>query len=84
MSKGEVLIIATISLLCGSVLWVRSFTGMDIITGMDYRNRHYAMALGALNLFYLHKMYSCRHMNSLNKIKSISVVSIAKLTSQGG
>ena len=27
------------------------WTGMDIITGMDYRNGHYAMALGALNVF---------------------------------
>ena len=29
---------------------------MDIITGMDYQNGHYAMALGALNVSYLHKM----------------------------
>ena len=28
---------------------------MDIITGMDYRNGHYAMDLGVLNIFYLHK-----------------------------
>ena len=27
------------------------WTGMDIITGMDYRNRHYALALGALMYF---------------------------------
>ena len=46
---------------------------MDIITGMDYRNGHYAMALGALNVFYLHKMYFCSHMNSLHNIKLISV-----------
>ena len=46
---------------------VRSFTGMDIITGMDYRNGHYAMALGAFNVFYLHKMYFCSHMNSLHQ-----------------
>ena len=26
---------------------------MDIITGMDYRNGHHAMDLGALNVFYL-------------------------------
>ena len=25
---------------------VRSFTGMDIITGMDYRNGHYVVELG--------------------------------------
>ena len=25
-------------------------------TGMDYRNGHYAMALSALNVFYLHKI----------------------------
>ena len=25
------------------------WTGMDMITGMDYRNGHYAIALGALN-----------------------------------
>ena len=30
---------------------------MDIITGMDYRNGHYAVVLGALNIFYLHKKY---------------------------
>ena len=46
---------------------------MDIITGMDYRNGHYAMALGALNVFNLHKMYFCSHMSSLHKIKFISV-----------
>ena len=49
------------------------WTGMNIITGLDYRNGHYAMALGALNIFYLHKMYLCSHMNSLHKIKFISV-----------
>ena len=49
------------------------WTGMDIITGMDYRNGHYAMALGALNVFYLHKMYFCSHMNNLHKIKPISL-----------
>ena len=42
---------------------VRSFTGMDIITGMDYLNGHYAMALGALNILFLHKMCFCSHMN---------------------
>ena len=49
------------------------WTGMDIITGMDYRNGHYAMALGALNVFYLHKIHFCSHMNSLHKIKCIPV-----------
>ena len=49
------------------------FTGMDMITGMDYRNGHYAMALGTLNVFYLYKMYFCSHMNGLYKIKFISV-----------
>ena len=49
------------------------WTGMDIITGMDYRNGHHAMALGALNVFYMHKMYPCGHMNSLHQIKFISV-----------
>ena len=29
---------------------VCSFTGMDIITGMDYWNGHYVMALGAFLL----------------------------------
>ena len=52
---------------------VRSFTGMDIFTGMDYRNGHYAVALGALNVFYLHKMYFWSHINSLNKINFILV-----------
>ena len=46
---------------------VRSFTIMD------YRNGHYAMALGAFNVFYLHKMYSCSHMSSLHQIRFISV-----------
>ena len=46
---------------------------MDIITGMDYRNGHYAVALGALNVFYLHKMYFWSHMNSLFKINFILV-----------
>ena len=46
---------------------------MDIIAGMDYRNGHYAMALGALNVFYLHKMYFCSQMKSLNLIQFISV-----------
>ena len=49
------------------------WTGMDIITGMDYRNEQYAMDLGALNVFYLHKMYFWSHMNGLHKIKFISV-----------
>ena len=31
---------------------------MDMITRMDYRNGHYVVALGALNVFYLHKMYT--------------------------
>ena len=26
---------------------------MDMITGMDYRNGHYAIALGALNVFVI-------------------------------
>ena len=34
-----------------SYLWVHSFTGMDIITGMDYRNGHNVVTLGALNVF---------------------------------
>ena len=42
------------------------WTGMDIITGMHYRNGHYAAALGALDAFYLHKMHFCSHMNSLH------------------
>ena len=46
---------------------------MDIITGMDYRNGHDAMALGVLNVFYLHKICFCSHMNSLHKIKFISI-----------
>ena len=47
---------------------------MDIITGMDYRNGHYALVLGTLNIFYLHKMYFCSHMSSLHPIKFISVL----------
>ena len=47
---------------------------MDIFTGMDYRNGHYAVALGALNVFYLHKMYFWSHINSLNKINFILVL----------
>ena len=46
---------------------------MKIITGMDYRNGHYAMALRALNKFHPYKMYFCSHLNSLHKIKFISV-----------
>ena len=38
------------------ILRVRSYTGMDIITGTNYRNGHYSVALCALNVFYLHKM----------------------------
>ena len=49
------------------------WTRMDIITGMDYRNGHYAMALDAFNVFCLHKMYFCSHMNNFHQIKSISV-----------
>ena len=30
---------------------VRSFTGMDIITGMDFRNGHNVVSLDALNVF---------------------------------
>ena len=39
---------------------------MDIITVMDYRNGHYAMDLGVLNIFYLHKTCLCSHTNSLH------------------
>ena len=46
---------------------------MDIITGMDYRNGHYAVALSALNVFYLHKMYFWSLIHSLYKIKFILV-----------
>ena len=35
---------------------------MDIITGMDYRNGHYTVALSALTVFYLHKMYFWRQI----------------------
>ena len=57
----------------GECVPLPEWTGMDIITGMDYRNGHYVMALGALNVFYLHKMYFCSHMNSLHIIKFILV-----------
>ena len=40
------------------------WTGMDIITGMENRNGHYAMVLDGLNIFYLH--FICSHMNSLH------------------
>ena len=46
---------------------------MGLITGMDYRNGHHAMASGALNVSYLHIMYFYSHMNSLHKIKFISI-----------
>ena len=54
---------------------------MNINTGTDYWNGHYAVALGALNVFYLHKMYFWGHINSLYKKIHPS---IAKLTFQGG
>ena len=31
---------------------------MDIITGMDYRNGHYDVVVGLLNVFYLHTVMS--------------------------
>ena len=34
------------------------WTGMDIFTGTDYRNGHYAIALDGLDIFYLNKMSS--------------------------
>ena len=46
---------------------------MDIITGMDYRNGHYTVALSALTVFYLHKMYFWRQINSLLMINFILV-----------
>ena len=49
------------------------WTGMDIITGTDYRNGHYAVAFSALNVFYLHKMYFWSHINSLYKMNFILV-----------
>ena len=48
---------------------------MDIITVMDDRNGHYAVALGALNVFYLLKIYFWSHINSLHKINFILVYS---------
>ena len=57
----------------GGCVPLPEWTGMDMITGMDYRNGHYAIALGALNVYYLHNMYFCSHVNSLHKIKFISV-----------
>ena len=50
--------------------------GVRSFARMDYRNGHHAMALGALNVFYLHKVYFCSHMNSLHKIKFITVSKI--------
>ena len=41
---------------------------MNIITGTDYRNGHYTVGFGALNVFYLQKMYFLSHINSLYKI----------------
>ena len=60
---------------------VRSFTGMDYRNGhyamtlgaLNVFHLHYAMTLGALNVFYLHKMYFCSHMNNFYQIKFISV-----------
>ena len=46
---------------------------MDIITGTDYRNGHYIVALCALDVIYLHKMYFWSHKNSLYKINFILV-----------
>ena len=50
------------------------WTGMDIFTVMDYRNGHYVVALGALNVFHLLKMYFWSHRNSLNKINFILIL----------
>ena len=55
-----------------SIFALNSFTGMDR-NEHNYRNGHYALALGPLNVFYLHKMYFCSHMSSLHPIKFISV-----------
>ena len=49
------------------------WTGTDIINGTFYRNGHSLAVLGALDAFYLLKMYFCSHMNSLLKIIFISV-----------
>ena len=38
---------------------------MRSFTGMDYRNGHYVEALGALNVFYLHKVCLWSPINSL-------------------
>ena len=45
--------------------FLSEWTGMDIITGMKYRNGHYTVALSALTVFYLHKMYFWRQVYSL-------------------
>ena len=49
------------------------WTGMGIITGMDYRNGHYDVELCVLNIFYMHKMYFCSHINSLHQMNFIQV-----------
>ena len=46
---------------------------MGIITGMDYRNGHYDVELCVLNIFYMHKMYFCSHINSLHQMNFIQV-----------
>ena len=50
---------------------VCSFTGMDLITGMDYRNGYLSVALSTLNAFNMHETYFRSHISSLDKISLI-------------
>ena len=36
---------------------VRSFTGMCLITGMDYQNGHLSLAFSTLNAYCMYKNY---------------------------
>ena len=47
------------------------WTGMDLITGMDYRNGYLYVALSTLNAFNIHKTNFRSHISSLNKISLI-------------
>ena len=38
-------------------IWARLFTGMDGITGIDYRNGLLYVAFSAFNAFYMHRSH---------------------------
>ena len=59
------------------IFWVRSYTGMDGITRMDYRNGLLYVTFGDCNVFYMHIMAHRSHKEY--KIRVACILGTAKI-----